>query len=80
MQLNRRKFLGALAVAAAANESDAQTVPSSWGGPVLDCHLHLREDGERNIVEAMLRASTSPRVFREITWTNGHALFNIPAA
>jgi len=35
MQLDRREFLGALAVAAAATEGDAQTAPSSWGGPVL---------------------------------------------
>ena len=50
MQLDRREFLGALALATAATESGAQTAPSSWGGPVLDCHLHLRGDGEANIV------------------------------
>ena len=42
--------MGALAVAAVAARSRAQTAPSPWGGPVLDCHLHLRGDGEANIV------------------------------
>jgi predicted TIM-barrel fold metal-dependent hydrolase len=27
----------------------------------------------------LLRASTTPEVFRKITWTNGHRLFRIPA-
>ena len=50
MKLDRREFLGVLAVAAAATKGGAQTAPLSWGGPVLDCHLHLRPDAERNIV------------------------------
>jgi len=28
----------------------------------------------------LLRASTSPEVFRKITWANGHATYNIPAS
>ena len=28
----------------------------------------------------LLRASTSPEVFRKISWTNGHTLFRIPPA
>jgi len=50
MPLDRREFLGALAIATVATERVAQTAPSSGDGPVLDCHLHLREDGEANIV------------------------------
>ena len=34
----------------AAAKGGAEPPPSSWGGPVLDCHLHLRGDGEANIV------------------------------
>lgn len=50
MKINRREFLGSLAVAAVAADTVAQTAPTSWGGPVLDCHLHLRADAEANIV------------------------------
>lgn len=51
MQMNRREFIGTLAAATTAAEAAAQTGPSSpWGGPVLDCHLHLRADGAANIV------------------------------
>lgn len=50
MQVNRREFLGALAAATVAADSDAQPASTPWGGPVLDCHLHLRRDAEANIV------------------------------
>ena len=39
-----------MAVAAVASENRAQSAALPWGGPVLDCHVHLRGDGEANIV------------------------------
>jgi predicted TIM-barrel fold metal-dependent hydrolase len=50
MQLNRREFLEALAVTAVAADVGAQPSAELWGGPVLDCHLHLRADAEANVV------------------------------
>jgi predicted TIM-barrel fold metal-dependent hydrolase len=49
MRIDRREFLGTLAVAAMAAESSAQPTADPWGAPVLDCHLHLRGDGGANI-------------------------------
>lgn len=43
--MNRREFLGAIAASAIA--ATAQTNP--WGGPVVDCHHHLRRTAEANI-------------------------------
>jgi predicted TIM-barrel fold metal-dependent hydrolase len=48
--LTRRAFLGTMATAAASATINGQTSSSEWGGSVLDCHLHLRGDGEANIV------------------------------
>jgi len=50
MNLNRREFLEVLAASAVAADVGAQSTPDLWGGPVLDCHLHLRADAEANIV------------------------------
>jgi hypothetical protein len=51
MTISRRHFLGAIAVAAAASGLRAQSPGSSqWGGPVLDIHLHLRQNPEANVV------------------------------
>jgi len=50
MMINRREFLGVLAVSAAAADVRAQSSAELWGGPVLDCHLHLRADAEANVV------------------------------
>jgi len=51
MKINRRQFLEAVAVTAAASRANAQTVPAAaWTSPVLDCHFHLRADAEANIV------------------------------
>jgi predicted TIM-barrel fold metal-dependent hydrolase len=50
MTLTRRAFLSTLAAAAATRDLAAQGSLAEWGGPILDCHLHLRQDGESNIV------------------------------
>jgi predicted TIM-barrel fold metal-dependent hydrolase len=50
MMLTRRALLGTLAAAAATRDLAAQGPPAEWGGSILDCHLHLRQDGESNIV------------------------------
>ena len=50
MQVNRREFLEVLAVTAVAADVRAEAPPDLWGGPVLDCHLHLRADAEANLV------------------------------
>ena len=50
MTLTRRTFLGTLGAAAVARNLAAQAPASEWGGSILDCHLHLRQDGEANIV------------------------------
>lgn len=50
MRINRREFLETLAVTAVVAEAAAQPAPDPWGTPVLDCHLHLRGDGEANVV------------------------------
>jgi len=48
--LNRRQFSQTLAgLAAASLPSQAQATPD-WGGPVVDCHHHLRRTPEANIV------------------------------
>ena len=45
--MQRRTFLQSiLPAAAAAQYLTAQTAPPSWGGPVLDTHLHLRQDAD----------------------------------
>src|SRR5437016_855440 len=46
--MNRRRFLGTLAVGGTALNSIAQDGPSDspdWGGPVLDIHLHGKGSG-----------------------------------
>jgi len=43
--MNRREFLESTLAAAAAPSLLAQA-PPSWGGPVLDIHLHLRKNPE----------------------------------
>jgi uncharacterized protein len=51
MTISRRHFLGTIAAAAAASGLRAQSPGSSqWGGPVLDIHLHLRQNPEANVV------------------------------
>ena len=44
---NRRQFLGTLATALPAIDLRAQT--DLWGGPVVDCHHHLRRTPEANV-------------------------------
>src|ERR1700744_6208018 len=43
--MNRREFLAAAAAASGISILDAQE-KYVWGGPVLDVHLHVREDPE----------------------------------
>jgi len=50
MQISRRKFgqtLAAIAPVAALRAQQAAT--NEWGGPVVDCHHHLRRANESNI-------------------------------
>ncbi|HUB80063.1 MAG TPA: hypothetical protein VMB03_14760 [Bryobacteraceae bacterium] len=43
--MQRRTFLKSAVLAAAAPTARTQTAPApSWGGPVVDTHLHLRRD------------------------------------
>jgi predicted TIM-barrel fold metal-dependent hydrolase len=47
--MNRREFLkGAAAIGAFSGEAQ-ETARSEWGGPVIDCHHHLRRTPEANI-------------------------------
>jgi uncharacterized protein len=51
MNLSRRQLLQAIAAALPAIRLEAQTPPADlWGGPVVDCHHHLRRTLEANIV------------------------------
>jgi predicted TIM-barrel fold metal-dependent hydrolase len=50
MIIARRTFLGTLAAATTLADIFAQPESAEWGGSILDCHLHLRADGEANIV------------------------------
>jgi predicted TIM-barrel fold metal-dependent hydrolase len=51
MVINRRAFLSAVAVSAAASRLQAQeSARGEWGGPVVDCHHHIRRTPEANIV------------------------------
>jgi predicted TIM-barrel fold metal-dependent hydrolase len=43
--MNRRTFLNTAIAAAAASRLRAQT-ETTWGGPVLDTHLHIRADAD----------------------------------
>ena len=47
LMLNRRQFLAASAALPAASLLAQPTY--EWGGPVLDIHLHLRQDGASNL-------------------------------
>src|SRR5690349_3115079 len=48
--LDRRSFLTSLAALAAAARAGAQSFnPPAWGGPVRDCHFHLRPNLASNL-------------------------------
>src|SRR6476660_759952 len=50
MATNRRVFIRNIAAAASALPLVAQeTSRSEWGGPVVDCHHHMRRTPEANI-------------------------------
>jgi uncharacterized protein len=52
MPVDRRRFLGALAAVAvvpAAGVAQSVSEASEWGGPVRDCHFHLRSDLGSNL-------------------------------
>ena len=44
--INRRQFISAAAAASTASLVAQQTY--EWGGPALDIHLHLRQNGDSN--------------------------------
>ena len=45
MRMDRREFLTLAAALASSTLVEAQTTPPppTWGGPVIDTHLHLRD-------------------------------------
>ena len=47
--VSRREFLAAVAAAAIARDAAAESAAPLWGGPVLDCHFHLRADPKSNL-------------------------------
>ena len=48
--MKRRAFLAAIAAAAAIRRLEAQAVDvPAYGGPVRDCHFHLRPDFASNL-------------------------------
>jgi hypothetical protein len=50
MFTNRRLFIQSMAAAASALPLVGQKAPQGeWGGPVVDCHHHLRRTPEANI-------------------------------
>ncbi len=50
MSLSRRQFARTLAAFAPASLLPAQSAPANeWGGPVVDCHFHLRRAPEANV-------------------------------
>ena len=77
MRIDRRAFLTVTAALASASLLDAQTPDQapSWGGPVIDTHLHLRDGLDSNyqhmlgcgVTHAVLRArDTSAEQVRAI--------------
>jgi len=48
--IHRRAFLSAVAASAAGSRLFGQTAAGEWGGPVVDCHHHLRRTPEANIL------------------------------
>jgi uncharacterized protein len=50
MRVSRREFLASVAATAVAGEVHAQNASDLWGGPVLDCHSHLRPNPEANLI------------------------------
>jgi predicted TIM-barrel fold metal-dependent hydrolase len=51
MVINRRTFIQNIAAVASALPLAAQEAPhGEWGGPIVDCHHHLRRTPEANIV------------------------------
>src|SRR4051812_5503582 len=46
--MNRRTFLQTTLAAAMASRVRAQGTVSEWGGPVMDIHLHLRQNADGN--------------------------------
>jgi len=50
MAINRRVFIQSVAVGAAALPLLGQDAPANeWGGPVVDCHHHMRQTPEANV-------------------------------
>lgn len=49
MPIPRRRFLQHVAAAAALPLAAQETAPSEWGGPVVDCHHHIRRTPQANV-------------------------------
>jgi len=49
MPVSRREFLAAVAATAIARDAVALNAAPLWGGPVIDCHFHLRADPQSNL-------------------------------
>src|SRR5438045_7817518 len=49
MIMNRRAFINMAAVASALPLAGQETPRREWGGPVVDCHHHLRRTPEANL-------------------------------
>jgi len=49
MRINRRTFLQTAAAISALPVAGQQTSAGEWGGPVVDCHHHLRRTPEANV-------------------------------
>lgn len=70
--MNRREFTKSLIAASAAASVSAQADRPDWGGPVVDCHHHLRPTASANIAHldgcgvsnmmALVRAASAPVV------------------
>jgi len=49
MPVSRREFVAAVAATAIARDAVALNAAPLWGGPVIDCHFHLRADPQSNL-------------------------------
>src|SRR5262245_39287263 len=49
MNISRRTFTQTLAAVAPLSTLTAQGTTNEWGGPIVDCHHHLRRTPEANV-------------------------------
>ena len=57
MPVSRREFVAAVAATAIARDAVALNAAPLWGGPVIDCHFHLRADPQSNLTHMLWRAT-----------------------